>query len=1167
MTKTAVQLDDKYTQEDGRLYLTSMQALVRLPLVQHRRDKAAGLNTGGYITGYRGSPIGTYDGALWAAQHLLDEANITFVPGINEELAAASIRGSQQMEWFAGPKYDGVFGLWYGKGLGADRGIEALKMANFEGSSKNGGVLVVVGDDHGGKSSATAHQSEQVLESAMIPILYPSNTQEILDYGLYGWAMSRYCGAWVGLKGTNDTLEVTASVWAEGERVNIVTPTDFVMPPGGLNLRKNDFPLPQEDRLVNQRLPAAQAFVRANKLDKVIFDSPKRELGIVTTGKPYLDVRQALADLGIDETKAAALGIRLYKLALTWPIEPQGAKDFARGHRQIFVIEEKRAFIETQLASLYYGMAAGERPSLVGKRDETGALLLPAAGDLNAAIIREAIFARLEVLGLADADITARMTRIKNGYAKGIQAVGSNVVRTAYFCSGCPHNSSTKLPEGSLGFQGVGCHALVSYFMPDRPHAWTAQMGSEGAMWIGLAPFVSGVDHIFQNLGDGTYFHSGILAVRASVAAKRNVTYKLLYNDAIAMTGGQPLEGEMSVLQLSQQLFWEGVKPVIVVTDEPEKYPDVTWPEGTTVHHRDELDAVQKRLREIKGVSAIIYDQTCASEKRRRRKRGKFPDPNKRVFINPDVCEGCGDCSVQSNCVSVQPLETEFGRKRIIDQSSCNKDFSCLKGFCPSFVTIEGGALRKAEKSAGGDILAEALARIPAPAQIPFDSAYDILITGIGGTGVLTVGAILGMAAHIEGKGATIMDMTGMAQKGGAVLSHLRIGAAPESIFSPRLGAGMADLILGCDLVVTTGKETMQAVTTNETRAIVNSHVVPTAQFQANAKIDFSSKRLQKSIDDIVGSDRTRYVDATTLATQILGDSIATNLFMVGFAAQTGWLPLSVETIEQAIRLNGISVESNLRTFRWGRVAAAEPATTDAVALKASGVQTEVFSVNLDELITKRVARLTDYQNAGWAKRYRDFVQKIRTAEHLATGTTQLTEAVARNLAKLMSYKDEYEVARLHASTAQAARIAAQFDGDFKMKFNLAPPLISRKDPSTGRPRKMEFGAWMLPAFNLLQKGKFLRGTPFDIFGYSAERKTERRLITEYMSTLETLAAKLTADNLALAVEIAEIPDEIRGFGYIKDENVAKAETKRAALLEKFAAPAAPAAPQMIAAE
>jgi indolepyruvate ferredoxin oxidoreductase len=1166
MTKTAVQLDDKFIIDDGRLYLTSMQALVRLPMVQRRRDLAAGLNTGGYITGYRGSPIGTYDAALWAAQKLLNEHKITFVPGINEELAAASVRGSQQMEWFAGPKYDGVFAIWYGKGLGVDRGIEALKMANFEGAAKHGGVLVVVGDDHGGKSSATAHQSEQALESAMIPILYPSNTQEILDYGLYGWAMSRYSGAWVGLKGTNDTLEVTASVYAEGERVNIVTPTEFAMPPGGLNLRKNDFPLPQEDRAVNQRLPAAQAFVRANGLDKVIFDSPKRELGIVTAGKPYLDVRQALADLGIDETRAAALGIRLYKLALTWPVEPQGALEFAAGHKQVFVIEEKRAFIETQLASLYYGMDAGTRPSLVGKKGLDGSRLLPAAGDLNAAIVREAIYHRLTALGLADDDIHARMARIKNGYEKGVAAVGSNVVRTAYFCSGCPHNSSTKLPEGSVGFQGVGCHALVSYFMPDRPHAWTAQMGAEGAMWIGLAPFVDGVEHIFQNLGDGTYFHSGILAVRASVAAKRNVTYKLLYNDAIAMTGGQPLEGEMSVLQLSQQLFWEGVKPVIVVTDEPEKYPNVTWPEGTTVHHRDELDAVQKRLREVKGVSAIIYDQTCASEKRRRRKRGTFPDPNKRVVINPDVCEGCGDCSTKSNCVSVQPLETEYGRKRVIDQSSCNKDFSCLNGFCPSFITIEGGALRKAEKSAGGDVLSEALARIPVAVPTRFDRAYDTLITGIGGTGVLTVGAILGMAAHIEGKGATIMDMTGMAQKGGAVLSHLRIGAKPENIFSPRLGAGMADLILGCDLVVTTGKETMQAVTTNHTKALVNSYVVPTAQFQANAKIDFSSLRLRKSITDVVGEGHAHYVDATTLATRILGDSIATNLFMVGYAAQLGLLPLAVETVEQAIRLNGISVEANLRTFRWGRVAAAEPATAEAVAAKAAPSGAEPLSTSLEQVIASREARLSAYQNAAWAARYRNVVAKVQGVETALSAGTALTEAVARNLAKLMSYKDEYEVARLHASGAQAARIAAQFDGNFKMKFHLAPPLISRKDPSTGRPRKIEFGGWLLPAFNILQKGKVLRGTLFDIFGYSAERKAERRLIEDYLATLDILLAKLTVVNLPLAVEIAQIPDEIKGYGYIKETNMTKAAEKLASLLKQFTSPAAPVS-ELIAAE
>ncbi len=1166
MTKTAVQLDDKFIQDDGRLYLTSMQALVRLPMVQRRRDVAAGLNTAGYITGYRGSPIGTYDAALWAAGRLLKEHHIEFLPGVNEELAATSIRGAQQMEWFAGPKYDGVFGLWYGKGLGVDRATEALKMANFEGASKHGGVLVVVGDDHGGKSSATAHQSEQALESAMLPILYPANTQEILDFGLYGWAMSRYSGAWIALKGTNDTLEVTASIHAEGERVNIILPgdDDFRMPAGGLNLRRNDFPLPQEDRAVNLRPAAAQAFARVNGLDRVIIDADRRELGIVTCGKPYLDVRQALSDLGIDDRRAAALGIRLLKLGLTWPVDPVTIERFARGHRRLFVIEEKRAFVETQLSRILFNLP--DRPALVGKRDEEGRVLLPAAGDLNAAIIREALFAQLESLGLADDALRERVARIKAGYEKGLNAVGSNVIRTAYFCSGCPHNTSTRVPDGSVAFQGVGCHALAAYFMPDRPHAWTGQMGAEGAMWLGLAPFVDGVDHVFQNLGDGTYFHSGILAVRAAVAAKRNITYKLLYNDAIAMTGGQPLEGEMSVLQLAQQLYWEGVKPVIVVTDEPWKYPSVTWPEGTTIHHRDELEVVQKRLRDVKGVSGLIYDQTCASEKRRRRKRGKFPDPDRRVFINPDVCEGCGDCSVQSNCISVQPLETELGRKRVIDQSSCNKDFSCLKGFCPSFVTVEGGALRKAEASRSGDALAAALARIPTPEPVAMGENYDILVTGIGGTGVLTVSAVLGMAAHIEGKGATIMDMTGMAQKGGAVLSHLRIGASPDAIYAPRLGPGMASLILGCDLVVTTGKETLQTVRTGETRAVVNSHVVPTAQFQANAGIDFGSSRLTGAIADVVGTERTRFVDATTLATKILGDSIATNMFMVGFALQAGWLPLSVESVEEAIRLNGIAVDSNLRTLAWGRVAAADPDAAKAVA-SAAGADPDGFSQSLDELIERRARLLADYQDAAWAQAYRAVVDEVRGAEAALSADTAFTAAVARNLAKLMSYKDEYEVARLHASAAQSARLAAQFDGDFKLKFHLAPPLLARKDPSTGLPRKMEFGSWMLPVFRLLRRGKRLRGSVFDIFGYTHERRTERRLIEEYKALVRDLAGRLTPDNLAIAVELAELPDQIRGFGHVKDANLAQAEAKKAELLARLDAPPVEADAVLVAAE
>jgi indolepyruvate ferredoxin oxidoreductase len=1030
-------------------------------------------------------------------------------------------------------------------------------MGNFEGAAKHGGVLVVVGDDHGGKSSATSHQSEQVLESAMIPILFPSNVQEILDYGLYGWAMSRYSGAWVALKGTNDTLEVTASVWAEGERVRIVTPAadDFAMPAGGLNLRRNDFPLPQEDRLVNQRLPAAQAFVRANKLDRVVLDGGLRTLGIVTAGKAYLDVRQALDDLQIDTARAAELGVRVYKLAMTWPVEPRGLTEFAAGHSEIMVVEEKRAFIETQAACILYPLDQAVRPRITGKTDPDGLRLLPANGDLNAALVREALFARLMALGIADRPMVELMAAIRQGCAAGLAAVGSNVIRTAYFCSGCPHNTSTKVPEGSVAFQGVGCHALAAYFMPDRPHAWTAQMGAEGAPWLGLAPFVDGVDHVFQNLGDGTYFHSGVLAVRASVAAKRNITYKLLYNDAIAMTGGQPLEGEMTVPQLAQQLYWEGVRPVVVVTDEPEKYKGAVWPDGVTIHHRDELDAVQRRLREVKGASALIYDQTCASEKRRRRKRGTFADPNRRVFINPDVCEGCGDCSVTSNCVSVQPLETEFGRKRRIDQSSCNKDFSCLAGFCPSFVTIEGGAIRKAEGGPGGDALSDGLARIPSPEVVRFDDTYDVLVTGIGGTGVLTVGAILGMAAHMEGRGATIMDMTGMAQKGGAVLSHLRIGQTPEGIWSPRLGPGMADLIIGCDLVVTTGRETMQAVRSGRTRAVVNSHVVPTAQFQANAAIDFGAARLIKSIANVVGAERAAFVDATTAATRLLGDSIATNLFMVGFASQSGCLPLAADTIEAAIKLNGVSVESSLRSFRWGRVAAAEPHTVSGLATAASGEADQEFSRSLDELVERRVQHLKAYQNRAWAARYESFVVKVRAAEAAVSTADRLASAVAANLAKLMSYKDEYEVARLHASGAQAARIAAQFDGAFKMKFHLAPPLLARRDPATGRPRKMQFGSWMLPVLRVLQRGRALRGTPFDVFGYTQERRAERSLVERYTATVEALLPALHEGNIEIAVEIASLPDAIRGFGHVKEASMEKARAKEAELIARFHAP------------
>jgi indolepyruvate ferredoxin oxidoreductase len=1155
MTKTAVRLDDKYLEERGRIFLSSTQALVRLPLEQRRRDAAAGLNTAGFVTGYRGSPIGVYDSALWAAREQLDRHHVHFRPAVNEELAASSIRGTQQLHWFKGAKYDGVFALWYGKHLGVDRACEALKLGNLEGSAKNGGVLVVAADDHGGKSSASAAQSEHTLIAALMPILYPANTQEYLDYGIYGIALSRFSGLWTAFKAVNDTIELTASVSVDSQRAPIVLPQDAVLPPEGLNIIARDYlPLAQERRVIDFKLPAAQAFVRANELDKVALDAERRTLGIVSAGKVYLDVRQALLELGIDDQQAARLGIRLYKPAMIWPLEPQRLRDFIRGHSEIFVIEEKRPVIEEQLKSQLYNVPASERPRIVGKTDEAGATLLSAHGELSPDVVARAIAKRLQALHLTDSKIDARAAHLEAAPGSTQQRPANGVVRTAYFCSGCPHNISTRVPEGSLAFNGVGCYALASLFMPDRPTEWAVQMGGEGSLWVGLSPFTE-TSHTFQNLGDGTYFHSGILAVRAAVASGANITYKLLYNDAVAMTGGQPVDGKLTPWSLANQLYYEGVDPIVVVADDPHKYPaGVTWPPGTTIRHRDELDAVQRELRTRSGANAIIYDQVCAAEKRRRRKRRTFPDPATRVFINQDVCEGCGDCSTKSNCVSVLPLETEFGRKRRVDQSNCNKDYSCVKGFCPAFVTVHGGALRKAGSARSGSEPESLFADLPEPPPAPMGETYNILLTGIGGTGVLTVGAILGMAAHLEGKGCSVMDITGMAQKGGSVLSHIRLARAPEHIFTARLWPESCDVLLGCDLVVSSGQEALRTIRPGRGHAVLNTDVHPTAQFQANQKIQFKAEDLLRTIESVTGTDRLHVVAGTSLATRLMGDSVATNLFMLGFAMQIGSIPLSLESIREAIRLNGVAVKANLLTLDWGRLAAHDLEKTRTLAgAIAEPRGSDRLSSSLDELIARREQLLTDYQDAAYARRYRELVEEVRQVERNRIGpSTQLTEAVARNLARLMAYKDEYEVARLYTNGDFERRVREQFDGSFELRFHLAPPLLARRDPVTGEPRKLTFGPRMLTVFRLLARFKWLRGTKLDIFGYTAERRRERLLVDEYISLVREILAELSPANHTTALTLASMPEEIRGFGHVKDLSIAAYEKHRERLLGEF---------------
>jgi indolepyruvate ferredoxin oxidoreductase len=1145
-----VTLDDKYTETSGRVYLNGMQALTRLTLMQRQRDLAAGLNTAGYVTGYRGSPLGGLDQAMVAAKKHLELQHIKFQPGVNEDLAATALWGTQQLDLFGDSKYDGVFGMWYGKGPGVDRCGDVFRHANLAGTAKHGGVLVLAGDDHTCKSSTTAHQTEYAFMDYGIPVLNPANIQEFLDYGIFGWAASRYSGCWIAMKVVADNCDSTASVYIDPERVQIKIPDDFELPTGGLNIRKASSPfittqaLEQEMLLHKYKLYAALAFARANHLNKVMIDSPNRRFGIVTCGKTYMDVRQALDDLGIDDDYAKRIGLSLYKVGMTWPLEREGVRQFAEGLEEILVVEEKRALMENQLKEQLYNWKESVRPKVVGKFDENREWILPSADELTPARIARVIAKRIARFHTSPA-IDDRL-KFLEAKEKALTGYKPAIRRVAYFCSGCPHNTSTNLPEGSRALGGIGCHTMATWM--DRGTETLTQMGGEGVTWVGQAPF-SKTPHVFQNLGDGTYYHSGLIAIRAAVAANVNITYKILFNDAVAMTGGQPFDGPLNVPMIAHQLVAEGLGKITIVTDEPEKYDGVALPAGVMVHHRDELDAIQREMRAIPGVTAMIYDQTCAAEKRRRRKRGLIPDPALRVFINEEVCEGCGDCSKVSNCLSVIPLETATGRKRAIDQSSCNKDYSCLNGFCPSFVTIEGGQLRKPKPVAA---IGEAL---PEPTLPPLKDPFNILVTGIGGTGVVTIGALLGMAAHLEGKGCSIMDMTGLAQKGGAVFSHIRIANRPEDIHAVRVAAGNADLLLGCDEVVAATFDALAKGRVGHSRAIINSHETITADFIKNPDAQFPGHTLQAAIEAAVGPGAAEFVDGTGLATALIGDTIASNMFMLGYAYQRGLIPVSAEAILRAIELNGTAAKQNQLAFNWGRRAAHDlPAVTRAA--EKTSPTARYIPQSLDEIIAHREKLLTGYQNAAYAARYRKLVDRVIAAERaVMPNLNALSVAVATYYAKLLAYKDEYEVGRLHADPVFQERIAAQFEGDYKIHFHLAPPSLSRIDPETGRVAKKQFGPWMMRVFRLLARLKGLRGTAFDPFGRLPERQLERRLIAEYETLIEEIIARLDAGNHATAVALASIPEQIRGYGHVKEAHLATAKQRETQLLATFRAP------------
>ncbi|MFN3960887.1 MAG: indolepyruvate ferredoxin oxidoreductase family protein [Parvularculaceae bacterium] len=1140
----AYDLDDRYRRRAGRVFLTGTQALVAILLHQRRLDRAAGLNTAGFVSGYRGSPLGAVDQALWRAKKFLAEEQIEFLPAINEDLAATAVLGTQQVELEESRAVDGVFSMWYGKGPGVDRAGDALKHGNAYGSSPHGGVLVVAGDDHGCASSSMSHQSDVAFMSWYMPTLNPASIAEYIDFGLYGFALSRFSGMWVGFKGISETVESAASVTLSAPP-SFRLPADFIMPEGGLNFRWPDLPGMQIERRMKFKKEAVRAFARANPIDRAIWNVAGARYGIITTGKAHLDVMEALALLGIDGPRARAIGLDVYKVGIVWPLENAGAERFMAGKEEVLVVEEKRGIIESQLKEYIYDRAVAKPKLILGKHDETNASLISWVDELSPSGLAPIIAARLKKV-FPDLDFSEPLARLER-LSRVAEAPGG-ARRQPYFCSGCPHNTSTKVPEGSKALAGIGCHFMASWM--DRDTSSLIQMGGEGVNWAAKSLFLKGRPHIFQNLGDGTWYHSGSMAIRQAIAAKANITYKILYNDAVAMTGGQPVDGAISVPLIANSLVAEGVKKIVILSENPEALLAAGGlPAGVEVRGRDDLDAVQRELREIEGVTALIYDQACAAEKRRKRKRGDYPDPPRRVFINDAVCEGCGDCSTQSNCLSVVPVETEFGRKRRIDQSSCNKDYSCLKGFCPSFVTVEGGALKKPRVETDAEAVDAILARLPEPAPPDTGRAYDLLVAGVGGTGVVTIGAVIAMAAHLEGKGASVLDFMGFAQKGGAVLSYVRLAASPEALNQVRIDIGEAEALIASDLVVATDERALRVLRRGATRAVVNTDILPTADFIRNRNVDFETARRLKVLKEACDPDAVAAADAVHLSRRLLGDTVYSNMMLLGMAWQKGLVPVSRAALHRAVELNGVSIAKNKRAFELGRAVAAD----EGALRRAAGLaEAPPAPLTLEALVERRAAFLADYQNAAYAQRYCDFVGKIAEKCRSVDPEGRLARAVAENFFKLMAYKDEYEVARLYASGEFRRKLEAEIEGGFRLNFHLAPPLMSRDLDSLGRPKKRAFGPWMMAGFALLARLKGLRGGPLDLFGRTQERRLERRLIDDYARDIDAAAATLDASSLPVAIELARLPEEIRGFGPVKLASIEKAGARRADLLARL---------------
>ena len=1148
MAEHSNSLEDKYTATEGRVFVTGLQALVRLPMAQMRRDRSAGLNTAAFISGYRGSPLGGYDQQLIGAGKFLDLHGVRFQPGINEELAATAIWGTQQLHLSPGARKDGVVGIWYGKGPGVDRSGDVFKHANAAGTSRHGGVVCLAGDDHSCKSSTLPHQSDHAFMSAMMPLLYPSSIHEFLDLGLLAIAMSRYSGCWVGLKFISDTVETSAAIDLACESREFACPGDFQMPEGGLNLRWPDPPLIQDHRLQNLKVDAAIAFARANSVDQPSPGPPRARFGVVASGKAYEDVLQALRLLEIGAAEAAQIGMRLYKVRMPWPLEPTGIRAFCDGLREVLVVEERREIIENQIKQHLFNWRSDVRPRIIGKLDEKDRHFLALNEALSVGAAARAIANRVLRFDLDDGlkqRITDKLAWLERRH-KATSAHQAPVTRVPYYCSGCPHNTSTRVPEGSRALAGIGCHYMVQW-MGRRTETFT-QMGGEGATWSGVAPFTD-EEHVFANLGDGTYFHSGILAIRQSVSAGVNITYKVLYNDAVAMTGGQPLDGKLTPGQVTHQLHQEGVAPIYLLSDRPGAYRQRDLAPGVVVRHRDHIDTVMTSLRGLRGCSAIVYVQACAAETRRRRKRGLVDDPAKRVFINAAVCEGCGDCSDQSNCLSIEPLETEFGRKRRINQSSCNKDFSCLKGFCPSFVTIYGGQPRRRKALAGAETV-----DLPEPETPEIgERAWNIAVAGIGGTGVVTIGAILGMAAHLDGTSPMILDMAGLAQKGGAVFSHIRLGRTPDDVTSPRIATGSADLLIAADGVVAASKDGIMLCDAERTHAVVNTKINPVADFLADRDLDFRAQAVEETIRAWVEPD-AHFANFTRIAEAVIGDAIATNIMMVGYAWQCGLIPLPRHAIERAIELNGVAVPTNLAAFAWGRRFAADRDPVERMVTDPAPVRS-LDEMTLEEVIEHHSAYLTAYQDERLASRYRAMVARARDAASAAGLDETLPLAVARTYARILAPKDEYEVARLLTDPAFKALLDEQFEGDTRLKFNLAPPLL----PGTaadGRPRKREFGSWIMPVLRLLAGMKGLRGSVFDVFAHTRDRRIERALVEEYETLVPRLLAEANRDTAETVRALVSLYDEVRGFGPVKRHAIATMHERQGELLEALDRPA-----------